>query len=158
MWKPCRACGVSPSQGIPLEHSHPGPPSLPTLQTITLGAMWSHMTGSQNLTFPTLLRGAPTQPGHEEHAPARRFLSMLFLPLVPQTKKNQDSHFGMKCWNSLGTCGRSGSEESLPYSSLVWSYPIYPQGRIGCLGLTPPLPPKATNSCYSTEWQCEVIS
>lgn len=47
---------------------------------------------------------------------------------------------------------------SLSYSCLVWFDPIYPQGMIGCLGLTPPLPPKATNSCYSIEWQREVIS
>lgn len=49
-----------------------------------------HMIGSQNVTFPTLFRVAPTQPGHGKH---RRFLSMLFLLPVPQTKKNQDSHF-----------------------------------------------------------------
>lgn len=81
-----------------------------------------HVIGSQNFRFPTLFRVAPTQPGHGGHAPARRFLSMLFLPLVPQTKKNQDLHFGLRYWKSLGLCGRCCLEDSL-FPTLVCSGP-----------------------------------
>lgn len=84
---------------------------------------------------------------------------MLFLPLVPPNKENSQLTFWDEVLELLGTLWEFLFRGvCLPYSSLVWSYPIYPQGMIGCLGLTPPLPPKATNSCYSIEWPCEVIS